>query len=248
MEQDLKQLGLSQNEIKVYLSLMKIGETSVGGIINDLKIHRQIVYNALSELEGRNMVEKNMKNKIWHFKLSDPKILVENLQKQELIATRLSQNIEVELKKSRHEQEINIFAGPEKIRRFFLEKCKKMPIGSTLYLMSTEAKRFHEIMGEEFLTKTYDKIRQQRKIYSKNLTSESYREEIETINNNLNSELRENRFLPYELSNPVSTNIWEDSVHFQSFQGDPFIIEIINKDLRDSYLGHFNMLWKMAKA
>ena len=79
MQEDLKKLGLTDNEIKIYLSLLKIGETPVGGIINDLKIHRQTAYNALGSLEKRNMVIKTMKNKIYHFKIADPKIIVENL-------------------------------------------------------------------------------------------------------------------------------------------------------------------------
>ena len=37
MLQDLKELGFLPNEIKVYESLLGIGETTVGGIINDLK-------------------------------------------------------------------------------------------------------------------------------------------------------------------------------------------------------------------
>lgn len=247
MEEDLKKLGLSWNEIKVYLSLIKIGETPVGGVINDLKVHRQIVYNALDELEKRNMVSKTLRNRVGHYKITDPEILVENIKQQELIASRVSRKIGEELKTTKKEQEINVVEGKENIRRFFINKYAKTTVGSTIYLMHTEAKKFHEVMGDDFLLKTYDKLRAKRKIYSKNLTSESYREEIETVNKNLDSEFRENRFLSYELSNPVSTVIWEESVHFQSFQGSPFIIEIINKDLRNSYLGHFNILWNMAK-
>ena len=109
MKEDLKKLGLTDNEISVYLSLIKIGETSVGGIINDLKFHRQIIYNALDALEKKSMVSKTMKNKIYHFKINDPKIIIENLQKQELIAKRISKNIVEELKKSKYEHEINIY-------------------------------------------------------------------------------------------------------------------------------------------
>ena len=195
-----------------------------------------------------NAIWLKTRNNISHYKITDPEIIVDNIKQQELIANRLSRRIQEELKTKKKEQEINVIEGKENIRRHFINKYKEMSIGSTLYLMHTEAKKFQEVMGEKFLLKTYDKLRAERKIHSKNLTSENYREEIEKYNKNLNQEFRENRYLPYELSNPVSTNIWEDSVHFQSFQGEtPFIIEIKNKDLRDSYLGHFNMMWEMAK-
>ena len=247
MREDLKKLGLTENEIKIYLSLLKIGETPVGGIINDLKVHRQIAYNALDSLEKRNMIVKIIKNKVYHFKIADPKIIVENLQKQELIAKRLSKNIEKEFKKSKHEHEINIYDGKERIRRFFIEKYKDCPIGLTIYISVGYGKKFEEILGKKFLYGEYEKIRTKRKIHSKHLTTESFRDDLEKIHEKLNKQSREVKYLPYNLTVPITTVLWDDSISYQSFFDDPFIIEIKNKNLRDSYLEHFNLLWKIAK-
>ncbi len=247
MREDLKKLGLTENEIKIYLSLLKIGETPVGGIINDLKWHRQIIYNALDSLEKRNMVTKTIKNKIYHFKIADPKIIVENLQKQELIAKRLSKNIAVELKKSRHEHEINIYDGREKIHRFFVNAFKGCPINSKIYILFGTAYKFGEILGEEFLYGEYERIRAQRKIYSKLLASELSRSEFNDFYKKINARTRETKYLPYKSLNPVTTLILPNSIAYEFFFEDPFIIEIKNKNLRDSYLEHFNLLWKIAK-
>lgn len=247
MREDLKKLGLTENEITVYLSLLKVGETPVGGIVNDLKIHRQIAYNTLDSLEKRNMVIKIIKNKVYHFKIADPKIIVENLQKQELIAERLTKNIEQEFKKNKHEHQINIHNGRQKICRFFIEKYKHLPIGATIYILASLGKKFEEILGEKFLIEKYDKIRIKRKIHSKNLSSEMFRNELKEQKKILNTTIRKVKFLPYNFKNPITTVIWADSVSYQFFFGEPFIIEIKNKELRDSYLEHFNLLWKIAK-
>ncbi|MEA3463482.1 MAG: helix-turn-helix domain-containing protein [Patescibacteria group bacterium] len=247
MREDLKKLGLTENEIKIYLSLLKVGETPVGGVVNDLKWHRQLVYNALDSLEKRNMVIKIMKNKIYHFKIADPQIIVENLQKQKLIAERLSKNIATELKKSRHEHGINIYDGREKIHRFFIEKYKYLPIGTTIYILASLGKKFEKVLSEKFLIEKYDKLRIKRKIHSKNLSSEIFRNEFKEQEKVLNTTIRKVKFLPYNLKNPITAVIWLNSVSYQFFLDKPFIIEIKNKELRDSYLEHFNLLWKIAK-
>ena len=98
METELKKLGLSPNEIQVYLKILKLGSTTAGPIISSLKLHRQSVYNALDELEQKELLVKTTRNKVNHYRVNDPKILVDNLKKQELIAARLSKQIKEQMK------------------------------------------------------------------------------------------------------------------------------------------------------
>lgn len=247
MKEDFKKLGLTDNEISVYLSLLKIGETSVGGIIDDLRIHRQLVYNALSTLEQKNMVTRTMKNKIYRFKITDPKIIVENLKKQELIARRLSQGIRAEMKKSRHEHEINVYEGGKKIQYFYLEKYDLIPPKSCFYLMFPEISRITDVLTEKFFYEKMEKIRARKKIYSKNVMSHTLKEEFEAMRKKQTPGLREARYLPYRSAAPVTTIIWPDSISFQSLFTNPFIVDIKNQALRDSFREHFDLLWKIAK-
>lgn len=247
MEEDLKKLGLSWNETKVYLSLVKIGETPVGGIINDLKVHRQIIYNALDELEKRNMVTKTLRNKVNHYKITDPEILVENIRQQELIASRVSRRIEEELKQTKKEHEINIYNGKENIRRFFIKIFKEEPIGSTYYILGGQGKRLEEVLGEKFFYGEYDNVRKERKLHSKNILSETFRKDIGDFYQKLDTSIRETRYVSFESINPIITLIHDKSVCFMSLAEELFVIEIRNKSLRDAQLEHFNLLWNIAK-
>lgn len=247
MKEDLKKLGLTDNEIKVYLSLLKIGETSVGGIIDDLKIHRQIAYNALDSLEKKNMVTKTVINKVAQFALNDPGIIIENLHKQELIAKRLSKTIKEEMKKSKHEHEILVFDGYKMIRDCFLSNYKKIPDNSVLYALNATGERFKEILGEEYLKKT-EEVRNLKGIITKHVTVQDYKDDIEEFIKDKKEGSRQIKYLPYNLSNPIATVIWPDSVMFQSFFGEvPFMIVIKNEEFRNTFYEHFNMLWKISK-
>lgn len=247
MDNELMSLGLTWNEVKVYKSLMKLGETQVGGVISDLNIHRQIAYNALEALENRGMVIKTIKNAVAHYKIADPNVIVENIKKQELLAERLSHTIKNEMKKSRHEHEINIYNGQENLRKFYVQRFKNMPVGETIYIMGVSVKGHTSALGENFIKGEYRKLRDKRKIFSKLVMGESERKDEEEFNRKTNPELRETRYLPYESSNPISTSIWPDRVTFMATRKDIFLIEIVNKEYRDSFKDYFNMLWKIAK-
>ena len=247
MQEELKQFGLTDNEIKVYMSLIKLGDTPVGPIIHDLKIHRQSVYNALEALEKKNMVAKSNKNSINFYQITDPNIIYENLEKQELLIKRLSKTINEELKRSRHEQEINIYDGREKLRQFYLIKYKAMPENSPVLAMFATGKKYEDSVGLDFLKKM-EKLRNNKNLTTIHITSEELRKDIVGMVGRLNVPTdRKIRFLPYNFVNPVTTMIWHKSIAFQIFGDFPFIIDIINDTLHKTFTEHFWTLWKIAK-
>jgi len=247
MLQDLKELGFTQNEIKVYESLIKIGETPVGGIINDLKIHRQIVYNALDTLEKRGMITKTMKNKVYHFKITDPEIIVENIQKQELIAKRLASSIKLEMNKTKFDNSIDIYTGRDGIRKVHLEMVKNLPTNGVIYVIQGTITKYREALGEEFIKNKFDPIRIKKNIISKMIFSENMRSEFQDFTKKFNSKIRQAKYLPYNRIDPIMISVYDDYVLFVSTEKDIFAIRIKNKRFYESYLDHFNVLWKIAK-
>lgn len=248
MQEKLKALGLSYNEQRVYLSLVKIGETSVGDIIKDINAHRQSVYNALEELEEKGLVLKNKKNGTNHYKISDPDEFLNNLRKKELIAKQLGEEISKELSKSRHEHEINVFDGREKIRHFFLNRDKKLPKGSELCIISNYANKYKEVLGDEFLLKEYNQLLIKRNLNIKIISSELFREEFTKLSTELGDiKNRKIKFLPDDLMSPMATEIWEEGISFSYFEKDCFVIEIKNEFFAKAYKAHFDSFWKIAK-
>ena len=52
----LKEVGLTEGEIKVYLALFKIGASSTGPIVKEAKIHSSKVYPILDRLIEKGLV------------------------------------------------------------------------------------------------------------------------------------------------------------------------------------------------
>lgn len=92
---DLLDLGLSKDEASVYLALLELGGSYVSAIAKKSGIHRVVCYKILDDLVGKGLVSSFLKNKVKHFAVKSPQILVrkqeEKLEKaQKLLPELLS--------------------------------------------------------------------------------------------------------------------------------------------------------------
>jgi len=82
MEKLLESLGLSNKEAKVYLTLLKMGQSSISEIAKNTKIDRRSCYDIINRLIGKNFVSSIEINGVNYFESIQPKILVEEFKKQ----------------------------------------------------------------------------------------------------------------------------------------------------------------------
>lgn len=71
----LENLGFTSGESKVYLTLLKIGESKVGPIIKESEISRSKVYDILERLISKGIVSSIKKNDILFYQALSPKFL-----------------------------------------------------------------------------------------------------------------------------------------------------------------------------
>ena len=81
--QELKGFGLTKNEIKIYLTLLKLGTTNPSEIAKKTGFSRSYVYDALERLLEKEMVSTLLKNNKKNYSATSPKRL-EELAKQRL--------------------------------------------------------------------------------------------------------------------------------------------------------------------
>jgi len=80
----LRELGFSEREIKVYLALLKLGQTTVGPIAAKTRMQHSKVYQTLEKLIDKGLVSFVLKSKTKHFEAQDPKhILILSKKKKE---------------------------------------------------------------------------------------------------------------------------------------------------------------------
>ena len=71
-KEQLEKIGLSPNEAKCYLTLIKIGSASANEISRKSGIHRVSVYDALRGLREKGLISQIMKSNKLLFEAANP--------------------------------------------------------------------------------------------------------------------------------------------------------------------------------
>lgn len=79
----LLKLGLEQKTAEIYLTVLKLGPSSLRKIAEAAGMNRGTAYNILKELSTRGLVQQFDKEKKQHFLASDPEKLLEEIERQE---------------------------------------------------------------------------------------------------------------------------------------------------------------------
>ena len=80
----LEEIGLTKGEIKVYLALLKLGETTTGKIIERANISSGKVYQILDKLIKKGIVGYILKEKTRYYLASDPSRILDYLKEREI--------------------------------------------------------------------------------------------------------------------------------------------------------------------
>src|SRR3989344_7655569 len=76
----LRKIGLTDNEISVYLALLEIGSSTTGEIIKKSGLHSSRVYECLEKLQAKGLVSYVIKANRKHFEATNPKRLADYLE------------------------------------------------------------------------------------------------------------------------------------------------------------------------
>ena len=109
----LKKLGFTKNQVSVYLALFEIGKAKASKLMDYTKMHRNLVYTALDELEKRGLISKVLKKGVAVYSPNDPSSLISSIENQKNQEIQTASMIVDELKKKGEEveREVNVLEG-----------------------------------------------------------------------------------------------------------------------------------------
>ena len=77
MYNELAQIGLTNNEAKIYSILLELGKTQVGVLSRKTGVHRRSIYDVLDRLIEKGLVSYIMENGKRFYLAADPKRIKE---------------------------------------------------------------------------------------------------------------------------------------------------------------------------
>lgn len=86
---DLTDLGLTEEEAKVYIAVLELGGSYVSTIAKKAGVHRVACYHTLGNLIKKGVITSVTKNKMKYFYIESPKILINQAEEKFLNAKKL---------------------------------------------------------------------------------------------------------------------------------------------------------------
>ncbi|MDD5192354.1 MAG: helix-turn-helix domain-containing protein [Candidatus Nanoarchaeia archaeon] len=243
----LKKIGLTDNEIVVYLALLEICSSTTGEIIKKSNLHSSRVYECLEKLQVKGLVSYVVKANRKYFEATNPNRLIDYLEErrkqieqEKSEVKKIIPDLVAKGKVTKQVQEANIYSGYKGIRALLENLLEDLKKGGEYYVFGAEG-GMKELLGSYFYL--YQKQKSKLKIKSKVIFGDKAR------NTDLLDEFKgEARFISSEFSSPTDTFIYNNKVIIFVWNENPaFAILIKNKSIYQSYKSYFSLLWKLAK-
>ena len=235
MKENLREAGLTENESKIYVSLLELGPSNAGLISRKSGLHRRVVYDTIERLIKKGLVGYIIKNNVRLFQASNPKRILEIIdERKNNIEDIMPRMLEL-YTKTREKEETNFYKGKNGLKTVMedqLESSKEKEI-----LIMGGSPIAYEIL--QFYFKWFDKRRVEKKIKTKIIFNKTDKK--------INIPYSEVKFLPDKYTSPLAVNIYGDKVALILWSKEnPLAIVIKNREISDGYRKHFNLMWKVA--
>jgi len=243
MEEKLKLLGLTNNEIKIYLLILKLGKCTGSEIRQKSGIANSRVYSAIDTLLQKGIItyEKRAKGKI--YSALDPEVIIdvmkERMRKMEEVIPFLK---DLQLKEKK-ETETAVFEGFKGFKSALYKLVEECPVGSTI-----------DIIG--FSNQAYKNERLSALLQDVNKMSKKKGHKFRMILDDKNNTFFEQRkkerwgkikFMENGFRSPAAIDIFGDYVFILLWEETPYAFIIKNRNIAEGFRIYFNFLWKMAK-
>ena len=246
----LHKLGLTEGEIKVYLALIRLGETTSGPIIEESNVSPSKVYVILDRLAKKGLISHIMKGKIKYFTVADPERLMvylhekeEELKQQESTLKEFINSVKSQHNITRLFETAQVFDGLKGIQTARERTLKIMKKGDEMWIIGIARTPYDGPMTAYF--KDYHKRRIAKGIFCRYLYNEyAMKPYGETSASYHKSEVR---YMQKDLITHAWMEIYADTVTIGINKGRSFSVVIQNKEVADSFKIYAELLWKMSK-
>ncbi|MFC1697948.1 TrmB family transcriptional regulator [Nanoarchaeota archaeon] len=238
-ENILKEIGLSKNESKVYLTLIKNGGSTACKIAEISHVYRANVYEALDKLIRKGFATYITKNKTKIFHAASPNSLLLSLKEKENKLMSILPSMELNHELAEVKGEAQIFEG---VKSFTKVLTQLLTYNETINLWGIPKVSISKL---KYFISNWHRERIRKKIHINVIYNSNASDRVDYLNENV--KYHGARSLPPEYDTTVETGVCGDLVLLIDWRDPITIILIKNQNLADAYKMYFNVLWDKAK-
>ena len=248
--QDLRNIGLTEGEIRVYRALLTLGECTKTSLAKRSGISPSNIYDVTNRLSEKGLISKVEKNGIAHFSPANPKNLIgfleqkkNEIEKEREIVNQVLPSLLAEFQKVKDTVNVEVFQGWAGLKTVFDELLEECNEGDE-NLVFGASKGDSEKQADMFFLK-YSRMRDKKGIRTKIIFNQEMKRRKERIEFFQNSRNYEIGFLPQ--STPAEIMVYKNRSCIILLTKDPLVIRLTGNEAADSFKQYFQILWTSAE-
>ncbi|MGV8168480.1 MAG: TrmB family transcriptional regulator [Candidatus Nanoarchaeia archaeon] len=243
IEENLELLGLTGNEIKIYLVLLKNKELNGSELRRKTKIANSQIYASLDNLIIKGLVTYKKYATGKTYSAVNPsvlKTLAEERQKKIESAIPFLKQLQLETKE---ETKTAIYEGFQGFKNALHRMVDECPANETVFILgfSNQAYKNEKLAA---LLRDVNKISIRKKHKFKMILDNRDNKFFQRRKQEGISELR---FMGEGYVSPAAIDIFKDSVYIFLWNETPFAFVIENKNVAAGFRSYFEFMWRIAK-
>jgi len=237
MQKALENFGLTKAESKVYIALIRRGNSLAGAIAKETGLHRRTLYDVLYRLRSKGLVSNIVTNNKRYFEAVNPERLLEIIKEKEDSLKNVLPELKNFYKTTKEKKEVLFYRGKQALKTVFDDQLKE---GKEIFFMG-KAVDVNEIL--KFYFAKFDSKRIEKNITLKMIFDEGAKnfQAIKKI------PLSEIKYIARWNNSTMSTYIYGSNITLVLWNEDPIAIVIRQKELADGFKNYFDILWNVAE-
>ena len=232
----LEEMGFSPKEIDVYMTVLSMKDSSVFEIMSKAKVSRQSIYEILQKLLDKGLISYIIKDRKKKYNVVNPQRLVELIKEKEAKLQSLLPELLKRYNRKKEDTKFEMFVGKEGMKTVTSKVLKER---KPLYVFANEGEIFDFL---KYHMPQHIKKEEKIKLPVKVIFIESAKKK------KLSFSMAEARYISDKYFSPISMSIYGDNVHILIFsKDDPVALYIKSKEISNSFMNYFNIMWRMAK-
>lgn len=246
----LKDIGLTNGEIKVYVALLGLGETTSGPIVDQSGISVSKVYNILNRLSQKGLVSHIVKGKVKYFKAADPQRLMDYFEEKERalseerqILRKLIPVLQSQKCSLLTAETAQVYDGLRGIQTARERTLRIMKGGDMMWIVGIAKTPYAGMMTKYF--REYHRRRYMKGVRCRYLYNAYAKDPYGMMS--AGYPLSEVRYMPPGLITHAWMEIYADTVTIGINMGKSFSVVIQNQEVANSFKTYAELLWNISK-
>jgi len=245
----LEELGLTQGEIKAYLAMLKLGSTSTGPLAKESGVSRSKLYSILDKLEKRGLASHVEERGVLNYQAAEPakirdyiRVREEELKGLETEFGKFLPTLEKWKKGAEKVQKVAIYQGLKGTATAYEHLYDEMKKGEEFYgigVPAYQSEEFHRYWQKDHLRRAKAGIKCKLLF-----NSETPKEVLENRNSYWGCDAR---YMPPGAATFAWIGIFKTFVIINIPAENSVTVEIVNKEIRDTFKAQFDDVWARAK-